>query len=77
MRLGRQVLPGPDGGWQLSFKSQDIKTQHGVEYDVPDSLLAGIDRYVAVERRELLQGHQHDWFWVNRNGEGSCRVPGW
>ena len=69
MRLGRQVLPGPDGGWQLSFKSQDIKTQRGVEYDVPDSLLAGIDRYVAVERRELLQGHQHDWFWVNRNGE--------
>lgn len=69
LRLGRQVLQGADGGWQLSFKPQDIKTQRGVVYDVPDSLFASIDRYVAVERRELLCGRQHDWFWVNRHGD--------
>ncbi len=69
LRLGRQVLQGADGGWQLSFKPQDIKTQRGVAYDVPDSLFANIDRYVAVERRELLCGRQHDWFWVNRHGD--------
>jgi hypothetical protein len=69
MRLGRQVTQGADGGWQLSFKTQDVKTERLVEYDVPDSLVANIDRYMAVERKELLQGRQHDWFWVNRNGE--------
>jgi len=78
LRLGRQVLQGADGGWQLSFKPQDIKTQRGVAYDVPDSLFASIDRYVAVERRELLCGRQHDWFWVNRHGEklGSRGIEG-
>ncbi len=69
MRLGRQVTRGADGGWLLSFKPQDVKTERPVEYDAPESLLASIDRYVAIERQELLQGRQHDWLWVNRNGE--------
>ncbi len=69
MRLGRQVTRDADGRWRLSFKAQDMKTQRCVEYRAPDSLVAPIDRYLEVEREEMLQQRRHDWFWVNRNGE--------
>ncbi len=28
-----------------------------------------IDRYLAVDRIELLDGRAHDWFWVGEGGE--------
>lgn len=27
-----------------------------------------MERYIAVEREELLAGKTHDWFWVNQYG---------
>lgn len=69
MRLGRQIIRTTDGGWQLSFKAEDVKTRRPVEYGAPSSLIGSINRYLEIERQELLQGRQHDWFWVSRYGE--------
>lgn len=69
MRLGRQVVREADGGWRLAFRAEDVKTQRPVEYALPASLVPCIERYLAVERPELLQGRRHDWFWVNCEGE--------
>src|SRR5207248_1094110 len=38
MQLGRQVTRDAAGGWQLSFKAEDVKTQRPVEYRAPASL---------------------------------------
>ncbi|MBV9748211.1 MAG: tyrosine-type recombinase/integrase [Acetobacteraceae bacterium] len=69
MRLRRQVLRDMDGGWRLAFRAEDIKTQRPVEYALPASLGPCLEHYLEVERPELLQGHQHDWFWVNCDGK--------
>ena len=79
MRLGRQVVREADGtGWRLAFRTEDIKTQRPVEYALPANLVPCLERYVAVERPELLQGRRHDWFWVNCQGErlGSRAIEG-
>ena len=34
----------------------------------PASLSDAIERYITVEREELLAGKTHDWFWVNLYG---------
>ena len=38
------------------------------EFSLPVALTPYIERYLEVERRELLAGHAHDSFWVNWDG---------
>lgn len=35
---------------------------------IPEELIPYLDRYLAAERKELLQGRRHDWFRVNWDG---------
>jgi len=38
-------------------------------YGLPDEVEPYLQRYLDVEREELLQGQQHTWFWVNWGGD--------
>ena len=64
MCLGLQVLRTKTG-FRLDFRAEDIKTKRPIAYGLPDALTPYIERYLAVERRELLKGQSHDAFWVN------------
>jgi hypothetical protein len=54
---------------RLVFEELDIKTGRPLEYLVPHEMQGHIERYLAVERVELLNGATQDWFWVNRHGQ--------
>jgi hypothetical protein len=66
--FGQHVIRA-DKGFRLIFGSEDIKTNRPIEYRLPASLTPYIERYLEVERRELLKGQSHDAFWVNWNGD--------
>jgi integrase len=67
LRLGASVIRNGDT-WQLIFESDDVKTKRRIAYDLPMGLSGAMQRYIAVEREELLAGKTHDWFWVNQYG---------
>ena len=67
LRLGVSVIRSGDM-WRLIFESDDVKTKRRIAYDAPASLSGAIERYITVEREELLAGETHDWFWVNHYG---------
>jgi hypothetical protein len=68
LRVGQEIVRNGDG-YRLVLPPELVKTRRPDEVDLPSSLTPAIERYLAVERVELLQGCQHDWFWVNWNGE--------
>jgi hypothetical protein len=55
--------------YRIIFEQEDIKTGRRLEYHTPSRLSAAIDRYVTVERRELLGEQSHDGLWLNQYGE--------
>ena len=63
LRLGTSVIRHGDT-WRLIFASDDVKTRRRIAYDLPSGLNGAMERYIAVEREELLAGQTHDWFWV-------------
>ena len=67
LRLGMSVIRS-GATWRLIFESDDVKTKRRIAYDAPASLSGAMERYIAVEREELLAGKTHDWFWVNQYG---------
>jgi integrase len=67
LRLGAGVIRDGET-WRLIFESDDVKTKRRIAYDVPVGLSGAMERYIAVEREELLAGKAHDWFWVNQYG---------
>ena len=68
MELGNQVRRDAAGRWWIVLDARDVKTGRPLEYPAPASLAPWIERYVAVERAELLAGRACDAFWVNRAG---------
>jgi hypothetical protein len=67
LRLGVSVIRSCET-WRLIFESDDVKTKRRIAYDAPVSLSGAMERYITVEREELLAGKTHDWFWVNQYG---------
>ena len=67
LRLGTSVIKNGDT-WRLIFESDDVKTKRRIVYDVPIGLSGAMERYITVEREELLAGKTNDWFWVNQYG---------
>ena len=55
--------------WRLRFLEQEVKNHRPIEYDLPGSLTDLIERYLAVERRQLLAGKEASWVWINWQGE--------
>jgi hypothetical protein len=68
MHLGRHVVRN-GARFRLVFEAADIKTKRAIEYDLPAVLTPYIERYLAVERRELLGSAENDAFWVNWGGK--------
>ena len=68
LRLGQTITRTGDS-YRVVFEHEDIKTGRRLEYHTPSRLSAAIDRYIAVERAELLGEQSHDCFWVNQYGE--------
>jgi hypothetical protein len=58
-----------EGQWHVVLTADDVKTGKALSYPVPPSLNVWIDRYVTVERVELLAGNACDAFWLNWGGE--------
>ncbi|WP_052215190.1 tyrosine-type recombinase/integrase [Belnapia sp. F-4-1] len=68
MRLGQQVrFDGIE--WWMTLDVPDIKTDKPHRVPLPAGLTPWFERYVEVERRELLNGQVHDAMWVNWGGE--------
>ena len=56
--------------WILRQEGPIMKGQRTVlELPLSPRVGAILDRYIAVERRDLLQGRDHDALWVAKNGE--------
>jgi hypothetical protein len=68
MRLGVNVLREEEG-WRIDFGESDMKTARALSYSLPSALEKALDRYVEVERAELLAGQVEDALWVNWDGK--------
>lgn len=58
-----------DDRWHLLLGPEDVKTGRPITYAVPPSLGAWIDRYMTVERVELLAGRFSEAFWIGWDGK--------
>jgi hypothetical protein len=69
MRLGRN-LRWVGNGWELFFDEGLMKGgRSSLELPLGPRVGKIIDRYIEVERRELLDGATHDFVWVTKFGE--------
>ncbi|MBL6082413.1 tyrosine-type recombinase/integrase [Belnapia sp. T18] len=68
MRLGQQIrFDGVE--WWMTLDVPDIKTDKPHRVPLPTSLTPWFQRYLEVERRELLDGQVSDAVWINWGGE--------
>jgi len=69
LRLGDSIFRDPlDGLWHLRLPPEDVKNHRYVEGALTRILAPWIDRYVEVERQEMLRGAVTDAFWVGFRG---------
>lgn len=54
--------------WRITLDQPDLKVGQAQDQPLPISLAPWLDRYVAVERRELLAGRSCDAVWVRTGG---------
>jgi site-specific recombinase XerD len=55
-------------GWRIDLGEADIKTGRALSYGLPAALEAALDRYVEVERAEMLGGKVEEALWINWDG---------
>jgi len=68
MRLGRHLIRSAEG-WTLFFDEALMKGgSKKLELPLSSPVGAMLDRYVSVERQELLGGQTHDHLWLNDKG---------
>jgi hypothetical protein len=67
MRLGQHLHRAGDVWWVV-LEAEDMKTRRPVSYPLPASLAPWIERYLSVERAELLGGRAGDAVWINWGG---------
>jgi len=65
--LGKHVIRHHDE-IRIAFEKEDMKNKKIVEYSVPPRLKPAIERYLTVERRDMMGGQDHEYFWVTRHG---------
>jgi hypothetical protein len=68
LRIG-QNLQRQDDGWALVMPGNIKKTKGSLTYPLSERVTPMLDRYSAVERRELLGDCSHDALWVNWSGK--------
>ena len=72
MRLGRNLRRVGDSweSWELFFDKGLMKGgRSSLELPLGPRVGKIIERYIEVERRELLDGATHDFVWVTKSGE--------
>ena len=75
LELGRSILRDPDTGlWHLDIPPEDVKNERYIATALIRILTPWLDRYVAVERQELLQGKASTAFWINWGGQQLGKV---
>lgn len=67
LRLGVNMHREAEG-WRIDLGEADIKTGRALSYGLPAALEAALDRYVEVERAEMLAGKVEDALWINWDG---------
>ncbi len=67
MEVGLQLIRGGNT-YQLRFRPEGMKTSNELDYDLLDALTPMFDRYLQVERCELLGMAGHRRVWVNWTG---------
>jgi site-specific recombinase XerD len=73
MQLGRHLIRSAEG-WTLFFDRALMKGgRKTLELPLSSAVGAMLDRYVSVERQELLGGQTHDYLWVNHKGRPLSR----
>jgi hypothetical protein len=67
-----------DTAYELYFRPPNMKEHNYLEGEFPSQVTPILDRYLSVERRELLGMAGHDSVWVNVRGEplGARAVDG-
>lgn len=68
IQLGRNLVRN-GAVWRLRFLEQEVKNHRPLEYDLPDGLTWLVDRYLGVEREELLDGRTSPFVWISWFGE--------
>jgi hypothetical protein len=67
--LGRSILPDPETGcWRLDIQPEEVKNHRHIATELPRILSPWIERYVTVERAEMLSGQATDAFWIGQRG---------
>lgn len=70
LRLGDSIDKEAETGiWRLAIRPKDVKNARYIDGTLVDILTPWLDRYVAMERRELLDGNEVAAFWINWGGE--------
>ena len=70
MTLGDRLFQHPGtGAWRVAMEPADIKNRRAISYAWPEALVPLLERYLAVERVELLNGEFCDHLWLNWGGK--------
>jgi hypothetical protein len=56
------------GRWWLGFRGPRVKNHREANFPLPRPLDPWVERYLAVERRELLRGAEAQALWINWGG---------
>jgi len=69
IRIGKH-LKNVGGSWQLAFETDETKSHHPLEFEVPAFLVPHLDRYLDEYRPMLTHAGDHDFFWASMKGGG-------
>ncbi|MEI6159549.1 MAG: hypothetical protein WCP77_06935 [Roseococcus sp.] len=70
LTLGKNILRDPQTGlWRLELIPKDVKNSRYIFMRLPEILGPWLDRYMDVERRELLDSNTSDAAWINWAGK--------
>jgi integrase len=68
LELGSSLVQ-EEGQWWIRLDPSQVKNKRALDAPWPEHLVPWLERYLAVERAELLGGGTTQHLWVNRNGE--------
>jgi len=73
LELGSSLVQ-EEGQWWIRLDGSQVKNKRAIDAPWPEHLVPWLERYLAVEREELLSGGTARSLWVNRHGEALGEV---
>jgi len=68
LELGASLLQ-EEGQWWIRLAASQVKNNRALDAPWPEHLVPWLERYLAVERQELLAGGTSRHLWINREGQ--------